>query len=163
METKIAEQTEALRVADKEEDRLILLQSLKEAQEELAWLRHEAKRIPVRDIYVKDHPLLLQDALVTTQKRRLIISPWIRAKVVNHDFLKKLEMLLQRSVSIFIGFGTSEQKDNTENMFPHDQLALEKLRQLADKYPSFRLKRLGNTHAKVLLKDSEFVAVSSFN
>src|SRR5260370_36072909 len=68
-----------------------------------------------------------------------------------------------RRKKVFHGFGTSEQKDNTENMFPHDQLALEKLRQLADKYPSFRLKHLGNTHAKVLLKASEFEAVSRFH
>lgn len=162
-EAQIAEQTEALRVTENEKERVVLLERLKDAQDELERLRSEAKRIPVRDIYVKDHPPLLQDALITTQKRLLIISPWIRAKVVNHDFLKKVETLLQKSVSIFIGFGTSEEKDKTDNMFPNDQLSLEKLRQLADKFPAFHLKRLGNTHAKVLLKDSEFVAVTSFN
>lgn len=112
---------------------------------------------------MKDHPPLLQDALVTTQKRLLIISPWIRAKVVNFDFLKKLETLLQKSVSVFIGYGTSAEKDKTENLYDADRLALDRLKQLEQKYSNFHLKRLGNTHAKVLIKDSEFVAVTSFN
>jgi hypothetical protein len=77
-----------------------------------------------------DHPPLLQDALLTTQKRLLIISRWIRAKVVSFEFLKKLEALLQRSVSVFMGYGTSAEKDNTENLYDTDRLALEKLRQL---------------------------------
>jgi phosphatidylserine/phosphatidylglycerophosphate/cardiolipin synthase-like enzyme len=34
---------------------------------------------------------------------------------------------------------------------------------LEQRYANFRFKRLGNTHAKVLIKDSEFVAVTSFN
>lgn len=162
-EVQIAQKTEALRVIENESERATLAAQLKEAQQELERLRSEAKTIPVRDIYVRDHPPLLQDALVTTQKRLLIISPWIRAKVVNSDFLKKLEVLLQKSVNVFIGYGTSAEKDNTENLYDTDRLALEKLRLLGQRYPNFRFKRLGNTHAKVLLKDSEFVAVTSFN
>ncbi len=162
-EVQIAQQTEALRVTENEQERSALLTELKKAQDELKSLRSESKRIPVKDIYVKDHPPLLQDALVTTQKRLLIISPWIRAKVVNFDFLKKLETLLQKSVSVFIGYGTSAEKDKTENLYDADRLALDRLKQLEQKYSNFHLKRLGNTHAKVLIKDSEFVAVTSFN
>lgn len=162
-EVEIAQQTEALRVTENENEKAVLLAQLKKAQEELEALRSESKRIPVKDIYVKDHPPLLQDALITTQKRLLIISPWIRAKVVNFDLLKKLEALLQKSVTVFIGYGTSAEKDNTENLFDSDRLALEKLRLLEQKYSNFHLKRLGNTHAKVLIKDSEYVAVTSFN
>jgi len=162
-EVQIAQQTEALRVTENEKEKAVLLERLREAQAELENLRSESKRIPVKDIYVKDHPPLLQDALLTAQKRLLIISPWIRAKVVNFEFLKKLEALLQRSVSVFMGYGTSAEKDNTENLYDTDRLALEKLRQLEQRYPRFHLKRLGNTHAKVLIKDSEFVAVTSFN
>lgn len=162
-EVQIAEQTEVLRVTEDERQKAMLLEQLKEAQEELEKLRSESKRIPVKDIYVKDHPPLLQDALVTTRKRLLIISPWIRAKVVNSEFLKKLEALLQRSVDVFIGYGTSAEKDNTENLYDTDRFAIEKLRQLEQRYVNFRFKRLGNTHAKVLIKDSDFVAVTSFN
>lgn len=152
-----------MRLTEDEKQKAILHEQLKTVQEELEKLRSESKRIPVKDIYVKDHPPLLQDALLTTRNRLLIISPWIRAKVVNFEFLKKLEALLQRSVDVFIGYGTSAEKDNTENLYDADRLAIEKLRQLEQRYVNFRFKRLGNTHAKVLIKDSEFVAVTSFN
>jgi hypothetical protein len=162
-EVKVAEQTEALRLAESEKEKEVLRERLTRAEEDLEKLRTAAKQLPVRDIYVLDHPPLLQDALLQAKRRVMIISPWIRAKVVNHDFIKKLELLLKRQVAVYIGFGTSDEKDKTENMYDNDRLALEKLRELAQNYPNFCLDRLGNTHAKVLIKDSEFVAVTSFN
>lgn len=162
-EVQLAEQSEALRVADDENEKAVLIERLKQAEDELAKLRAEARKIPIKDIYVKDHPPLLQNALSTAERRLLIISPWIRAKVVNADFLKKLESLLRKSVSVFIGYGTSAEKDKTENLFASDRLTIEKMRSLAQKYPTFNFTRLGNTHAKVLIKDSEFMAVTSFN
>lgn len=162
-EIQLAERSEALRVAEDENQKANLIEQLQKAEEELATLRMEARKIPIKDIYVKDHPPLLQNALSTAEKRLLIISPWIRAKVVNADFLRKLEALLRKSVSVFIGYGTSAEKDKTENLFAADQLAIDKLRSLAQKYPAFNFTRLGNTHAKVLIKDSEFMAVTSFN
>ena len=162
-EVKVAEETEALRLAESEKERTVLLERLTHAEAELEKLRSAARQLPVRDIYVLDHPPLLQDALILANKRVMIISPWIRAKVVNHDFLKKLELLLQRGVAVYIGFGTSDEKDKTENLYENDRLALGKLRQLAQTYSHFCLERLGNTHAKVLIKDSEFLAVTSFN
>ena len=162
-EVHVAEQAEALRLAEGLLERDALRERLRQAEESLQQLRTAAKELPVRDIYVLDHPPLLQDALLHAKERVMIISPWIRAKVVNQDFIKKLEMLLARQVAVYIGFGTSDEKDKTENLYDNDRLALDKLRQLEQKYPSFCLNRLGNTHAKVLIKDSEFVAVTSFN
>lgn len=162
-EVTVAEQVEALRHAEGEKDKEILRERLRQAEEDLEKLRAASQRLPIRDIYVLDHPPLLQDALAHAKQRVMIISPWIRAKVVNHDFLNKLELLLQRQVTVYVGFGTSDEDDKTENMWENDRLALEKLRHLAQKYSTFCLNRLGNTHAKVLIKDSEFVAVTSFN
>jgi hypothetical protein len=41
--------------------------------------------------------------------------------------------------------------------------AIEGLRKLKDKYLNFSFVRFGNTHAKVLIKDHDFAAVTSFN
>src|SRR6266571_7346664 len=121
----------------------------------------EAKKLPCRYIYVVDHPPLLQDALLNAQRRLMIISPWIRAKVVNHEFVKSLEELLRKQVAVYIGYGISEQE--TQDLYFNDQAAHEALRQLAHKYSDCCFVRLGNTHAKVLIKDSDFAAVTSFN
>jgi hypothetical protein len=37
------------------------------------------------------------------------------------------------------------------------------LEALAVKYQHFKLQRLGNTHEKILVKDREFIAMTSFN
>src|SRR5208282_3921794 len=66
-----------------------------------------------------------------------------------------------RSSSNPEGYGISD--DETQDLSANDQAARDDLRQLAGKYSNFRFVRLGNTHAKVLIKDSEFVAVTSFN
>jgi len=110
---------------------------------------------------VADHPPLLEDALSNAKSRLMIISPWIKRKVVNEGFLRKLERLLRNGVRIFVGYGITEQP--TENPFAPDLAAVGDLQALAAKYPNFSLKRLGNTHAKVLIKDSDFAAITSFN
>ena len=38
----------------------------------------------------------------------MIISPWIRAQVVNQDFLRKLKDTLKRGVKVYIGYGIAE-------------------------------------------------------
>jgi phosphatidylserine/phosphatidylglycerophosphate/cardiolipin synthase-like enzyme len=91
----------------------------------------------------------------------MIISPWIRAKVVNHEFLKRLEELLHRQVAVYIGYGMSDEE--THDLFPKDRAARGALHQLARKYGNCCFVRLGNTHAKVLIKDSDFAVVTSFN
>ncbi len=62
---------------------------------------------------------------------------------------------------VYIGYGINEQP--TANASFQDAAAVDDLTRLSNKYPTFVFKRLGNTHAKVLIKDSEFAAVTSFN
>ena len=160
-EVEIAEQSEALRLAEGEQEKATLLERLKHTEEALEKLHSEAKRIPVRNLYVLDHAPLLQDALVNAERRLMIMSPWITAKVVNGEFVKRLEELLRKQVAVYIAYGISE--DETQDLHPNDRAARSVLRRLASKYNNFCLVRLGNTHAKVLIKDSEFAAVTSFN
>ncbi len=80
--------------------------------------------------------------------------------MVNGEFLKNLESTLRRGVKVYIGYGISGEQHTK----PIDQnYGLKQLVALSNKYPGFHLKRFGNTHAKVLIKDSEFSATTSFN
>lgn len=82
-------------------------------------------------------------------------------KVVTRAFTNKLEGLLQKGVLIYIGYGISE--DETQNLTPSDLGARKKLRDLNQMFSNFTFKRLGNTRAKVLIKDSDFAAITSFD
>jgi hypothetical protein len=160
-EAAIADAEEALSKAESAKDAQALRSKLRELEEELAKLRNDAKVIPVRNIYVYDHPPLLQDALKNSNERLLIISPWITAQVVDSDFLKDLEQLLRKGLSVYVGHGITP--NTTKNPHPNDVAAKGKLEALSRRFSNFQFIRLGNTHAKVLIKDHDFAAVGSFN
>jgi hypothetical protein len=137
-----------------------LLLKLKAAEDRLTEAEQRATDVGFRYLSVVDHPPLLADAVKSAKRRLLIISPWISGAVVNGEFLRNLESSLKRGVKVYIGYGISGE----EHTKPIDQNhGLKQLVALANKYPEFRLKRFGNTHAKVLIKDSEFSATTSFN
>lgn len=119
----------------------------------------ELSALKVRPIAVYEHPPLLEDALDTAQKRLLIISPWITTAVVNTSFLKKLQAALDRSVEVCIGYGLEDRRQGR----PKLNDAEKSLQEIASRNLRLRIVWLGNTHAKILLKDSEWFIVSSFN
>ena len=146
-----------------EKDRLI--QQLAEKEQQIVQLQAQMEAmlasVPIRWLEMYEHRPLLEQALKNTRERLMIISPWIRCNVVNFPFLQQLENLLEQGVRIFIGYGLGE-KD--EKCSPKDIDARKSLQKLADKYPkSFILKRLGDTHAKVLISDTKFAVTTSFN
>lgn len=116
--------------------------------------------IPVRGLEVYEHPPLLERALRESKERLLIISPWIRAKVVNRSFIFELERTLRRNVKVFIGYGLGEYDDEARD---NDRRAEQDLQRLADRYANFLFVRLGDTHAKVLVCDRAFMVTTSFN
>lgn len=114
----------------------------------------------VRTLSVYEHPTLLDKAITQAKDRLLIISPWIRGNVVNDDFLAKLTGCLERNVQVTIAFGIGREDNGATD---RDVRALELLTRLSAKHKNFHLKRKGNTHAKVLVKDSDFFVTTSFN
>lgn len=114
----------------------------------------------VRVLGVYDHPPLLRDALERAQVRLLIVSPWIRAAVVDKDFVKRLTACLGRGVEVTVAYGIG--RDDPGERDP-DRLARESLEALAKAFDNFRLVRKGNTHAKVLLVDDAYFVTTSFN
>jgi hypothetical protein len=114
----------------------------------------------IRVLSVYEHPPLLRGALEDARNRLLIVSPWIRANVVDKDFMKLLTSCLARGVDVAIGYGIGK-RDLAEK--DPDRRARESLESLAKSFPNFRLVRKGNTHAKVLLVDDRFFVTTSFN
>lgn len=151
---------QSLEKADSQEEKERLKQQLQKAQRQIEELKARQASAPVRWLGVYEHRPLLEKALLDSQKRLLIISPWIRANATNKWLLKKLEDLLKCGVKVSIGYGLGEtQKDKKQK----DINANDAVKKLNDRYDNFCLKRLGDTHAKILICDNKFAVVGSFN
>lgn len=131
------------------------------AQSDLADAEKQLRQAPARPVPVYEHQGILEDALDTARNRLLILSPWIRRAVVNDVFVKKVARACTRGVTVSIGFGLGAHDDGER---PWDVQACRDLEKLVSTYASkFQLRRLGNTHAKVLIKDADFFVITSFN
>lgn len=120
----------------------------------------EASASPVSAIETYEHPAILRRALEESQSRLLLISPWLRAGVIDGDFLVSVEQALERGVEFFLGWGMSAKEEGRGDA---DKEVLRKLTALSKRYKNFHLNRLGRTHAKVLICDRRFIVVTSFN
>jgi phosphatidylserine/phosphatidylglycerophosphate/cardiolipin synthase-like enzyme len=137
-----------------------LKERLEGLEAEISRLKAEAKVLPVKNLYMQDHPSLLNDALENAKERLLIISPWIRAGIVTKKFLRQLEAVLKRGAQVHIGHGIAP---NSTKARSADVTAKQAIESLAGRYSNLHFIRLGNTHAKILIKDHDFAAVTSFN
>ena len=151
---------QAAEAARSAEERKKAEERLRVASEQLSSAKAHLDTFPVRGLDVYEHPGLLERALRESTERLLIISPWIRAKVVNHAFISKLERLLARKVNVYIGYGLGEHDDQSRD---NDRRAEHDLERLAQKYSNFAFVRLGDTHAKVIISDRNFIVITSFN
>jgi len=120
----------------------------------------EAPASPVSAIETYEHPAILRQALEESQSRLLLISPWLRAGVIDGDFLVSVEQALERGVEFFLGWGMSAKEEGRGDA---DKEVLRKLTALSKRYKNFHLNRLGRTHAKVLICDRRFIVITSFN
>ncbi|MBW4420719.1 MAG: hypothetical protein KME13_16030 [Myxacorys californica WJT36-NPBG1] len=151
---------EQLEIAEVDAQKSKLQEQLDQALKKIEELEQKLAKVPMDWLEVYDYPPLLKRALEESQERLLIVSPWIRATVVNRSFLQQFEKLLQRNVRTYIGYGLGETQLEKREW---DVQAEKNLQKLAQKYKNFTFKRLGNTHAKVLISDSHFAANGSFN
>lgn len=142
-------------------ERSLLKEQMIAEEEKRAELLAEIESRPVRPISVFEHPALLEQAMVLAAERLLIVSPWIRNAVVNEEFIGRLKAALERNVKVFLGYGIDGKPDSQET--EADKGSIEALRMLAAQFDNFKLRRLGDTHAKVLAVDDQFSVVTSFN
>lgn len=140
--------------------RLLGEEVVAETQSAPATRDSEAPAPPVSAVETYEHPAILRQALEESQSRLLLISPWLRAGVIDSDFLVSVEQVLERGVEFFLGWGMSAKEEGRGDA---DKEILRKLTALSKRYKNFHLKRLGRTHAKVLICDRRFIVVTSFN
>lgn len=107
-----------------------------------------------------EHPKLLRGALRECTSHLLVISPWLRAGVVDGEFLDLLDMALERDVEVYVGWGMSASEAASPDA---DPAARKELEDRVKRRKNLHFKRLGKTHAKVLICDDRFVVVTSFN
>lgn len=111
----------------------------------------------IERITVLEHNPLLRLAIGTAVDRLMIFSPWITPLVVDAPMLHALRAMLSRGVRLHIGYGLDEDGKKPQKPIPAP------LEALADEFENFELRRFGNTHEKVLVKDNDFVVMTSFN
>jgi hypothetical protein len=148
--------------AKTDEEKAALEQIIIEQQHQIEQLNIKLNSFPIRFLEMYEHRPLLEQTLQDSQERLLIISPWIRANSVDKRFLQQFEKLLKRGVQVFIGYGLGKKDDDKK--YPPDIQSEKNLQKLANQYKNnFILKRLGDTHAKILISDAKFAVTTSFN
>ncbi|WGO98256.1 hypothetical protein QFX18_19800 [Saccharophagus degradans] len=110
----------------------------------------------IRTLAVYEHPAILYTSMKNARESLIIISPWITSSVVTRSFVHILEGLLKKGVEVKIGFGIGGDDR-------YDRGAQSLLNNLSNKYNNLILKELGDTHAKVLIKDNSYYVITSFN
>jgi hypothetical protein len=121
-----------------------------------------------RCIRMHEHPGLLRKALTGSRHRLLIVSPWITHQVVDRMFVSSLEALLRNGVEVTVGYGLADEEgtrgtDKANQKPAITRQAEQELSGLQKRFDNFKLVFLGNTHRKLLVSDSNFAVVTSFN
>jgi hypothetical protein len=109
-------------------------------------------------------------ALEKTQKRLIIVCPWLSKYGIEDEVIGKFKALLEsRNSCIDIGWGYRKDWENgtvgdwSNSINGWKYSALPELIKLEERYPGrFRLKALG-THEKFLVCDSNFAMLGSHN
>jgi hypothetical protein len=142
-----------------------LRERLRASEERQRELQAAVDNISVRQVPVYEHRRYLDRALREAQDRVLIVSPWIRFEVVDDQLIKRFREFLDRGVELWIGHGISEGGGYRKGAKgERDRDAERKLELLSDDFPGrFQIKRFGDTHAKILVCDSRFSIITSFN
>ncbi|MFF9553661.1 phospholipase D-like domain-containing protein [Methylobacterium fujisawaense] len=117
------------------------------------------KSFYIRHIEVFEHPTYLDQALESSERRLLIISPWIKKQVLDIGRFRLLRNLLEGGCSIYIGWGIGKADRSKDN----DIDVVRRLEEMEKEFANFYFKDLDNTHEKILIKDSSFVITTSFN
>lgn len=128
----------------------------------------QLKAMTQRPLRCHEHPRMLTTALTKTQRRLLIVSPWVNHYVVNEMFVRSLEALLRNGVEVSIGYGLADEGDVKPVDKAKQKLAItpqasKEFDGLRARFDNLSVKFIGNTHRKQLVSDDKFAIITSFN
>ncbi|MGD1806457.1 phospholipase D-like domain-containing protein [Dapis sp. BLCC M126] len=132
-----------------------LKEEIKKLKQELQKIKSQTRISEVVHTYQIREYLL--KALKEAKNRLMIISPWIKANVVDKKFLSTLETTLRRKVKVYIIYGIKG--SNSQN----DDKSIKQLENLKANYKSLEFDKTKNSHRKQIICDDKFAIVTSFN
>ncbi len=139
------------------ESKITDTQVIRGLNEKIALLEAEKDNIN-RYIETYEHRKILEDSFEKAEKLVLIISPWIRFGAFDYIIQNKIRKALKRKIKVIIGYGISP--DDVGHTGAVN--ILEKMRKEPNG-ENLILIKLANTHEKVLLVDTKYVVITSFN
>ena len=142
---------------DDDEQKETATERIRFLEKKIEEMKNERKSAD-RVLSTYDHRPLLLDTLDNAQNMVLIVSPWIKSGALNNEILGRIERALQRKTQVIIGYGISEKEDS-------DKRILQRLTDIQKKSygNNLQIVKLNNTHEKVLIKDNEYMVITSFN
>lgn len=106
-----------------------------------------------------DHPEYFNKMLENSERRLLIMSPWITSES-DEVFRGKIERLLKKNVQVTIAYGYKPARGQVSKESPID---IKGLFDLSVKYQNFQFRKFRNdNHGKVLISDDAII-IGSFN
>lgn len=150
LKTQLMEMKENSQIENSVQEQYLLEKKIQQMENE----REGSDRV----LSTYDHRPLLIDALTNAKKSVIIISPWIKKSGLDNEILRLIENAIRRKTQVIIGYGISEKEDS-------DKRIIKKLNDICKEKNGKYLKlvRLSNTHEKILIKDNEFLVITSFN
>ena len=121
---------------------------------------------------------ILNEALQVCRNQLILVCPWLCKKVVNSEMMDKMQLLLQKNVTISIGWGYPENKApiwkiRNQSITRNDMVAksdswkynaISSLENFEKDYPNqFKLTQPRGTHEKYLVCDRQFAMITSHN
>ena len=149
----------------------ILIESLKKPisefpQSEQNLIQESLKNNPsFTKIEGSQHINFLNDCLSEANHSIIILSGWIREKVVDRNFLNLLRTKLNKGVDVYLGYGFESYtfKDTSSET----KAAIKKLKELeiaeTNANGNLLVKKIEKSHKKLLLFDNVYTVIGSFN
>lgn len=140
-----------------------LEEELKQRDIELEELRKK-QETDSRLLNTSEHRPLLLEAIKSAKHRVLIVSPWIKQDATDTELIKAMESAINRGVWIAIAFGMPPRRDESREdaIDPQVEAEFNKITQRSNG-DHFHFEWVRNTHQKILVCDSKFCVVTSFN
>ncbi|MDY7008244.1 MAG: phospholipase D-like domain-containing protein [Cyanobacteriota bacterium] len=132
-----------------------LKQEKQKIQQQLKEIQNQTRISEVVHTYqIREY---LFKGLKEAKNRLMIVSPWIKANVVDKEFISTLEATLKRKVKVYIIYGIKG--SNPQN----DSQSIKQLNNLEANYKNITFQRTENSHRKQIICDDKFAIVTSFN